>query len=87
MMKGGFALLNLFKIDRSTLSLDPEALDGQNTFLRHAVRLRKIRYSLSVSFVRPNPKFGAKLAIIWQNEHFLRGLQGLNFFFVLNPER
>ena len=24
----------------------------------------------SVSFVRPNPKFGAKLAIIWENEHF-----------------
>jgi len=22
-----------------------------------------------VSFVRPNPKFGAKLAIIWKNEH------------------
>jgi hypothetical protein len=24
----------------------------------------------SVSLVRPNPKFGAKLAIIWENEHF-----------------
>jgi len=24
----------------------------------------------SVSFVRPNPKFGAKLAIIGGNEHF-----------------
>jgi hypothetical protein len=29
---GGVGLLSLFfKIDRSTLSLDPEALDGQNT--------------------------------------------------------
>jgi hypothetical protein len=27
-------------------------------------------YDKSVSFVRPNQKFGAKLAIIWQNEHF-----------------
>jgi hypothetical protein len=27
-------------------------------------------YDKSVSFVRPNPKIGAKFAIIWQNEHF-----------------
>jgi hypothetical protein len=27
-------------------------------------------YENSVSFVRPTPKFGAKLAIIWENEHF-----------------
>ena len=27
-------------------------------------------YEKSVGFVRPNPKFGAKLAIIWENEHF-----------------
>ena len=27
-------------------------------------------YEKSVSFVRPNPKFGAKLAIIWDNEDF-----------------
>jgi len=44
-------------------------------------------YEKSVSFVRPNPKFGAKLAIIWENEHFLRGLRVFNAFFVLNPER
>jgi hypothetical protein len=24
----------------------------------------------SVSFARPNPKFGAELAIIWENKHF-----------------
>jgi hypothetical protein len=24
----------------------------------------------TASFVRANPKFGAKLAIIWENEHF-----------------
>jgi hypothetical protein len=30
--------------------------------------------------------FGAKLAIIWENEHFLRGFQVFNAFFVLNPE-
>jgi hypothetical protein len=27
-------------------------------------------YEKSVSFVRPYPKFGAKLAIILENEHF-----------------
>jgi len=27
-------------------------------------------YEKSVSFVRPNPKFGAKLAIFWENEDF-----------------
>ncbi len=27
-------------------------------------------YEKNVSFVRANPKFGAKLAIIWENEHF-----------------
>jgi len=27
------------------------------------------------------------LAIIWENEHFYRGLRGFNAFFVLNPER
>jgi hypothetical protein len=41
-------------------------------------------YDKSVSFVRPNPKFGAKLAIIWQNEHFYPELWAFNAFFVLN---
>jgi len=27
-------------------------------------------YEKSVSFVSPNPKFEAKLAIYWENEHF-----------------
>jgi len=27
-------------------------------------------YEKSVSFVMPSAKFGAKLAIIWENEHF-----------------
>jgi hypothetical protein len=44
-------------------------------------------YKPSVTFVRPNPKFGAKLAIIWENEHFLQELWVFNTFFVLNPER
>jgi hypothetical protein len=44
-------------------------------------------YEKSVSFVRPNPKFGAKLAIIWENKHFSRGLRAFNAFFVFNPER
>ncbi len=26
-------------------------------------------YEKSVGFVRPNPKIGAKLTIIWENEH------------------
>jgi len=44
-------------------------------------------YEKSVSFVRPNPKIGAKLAIIWGNEHLKRGLRIFNAFFVFNPER
>jgi hypothetical protein len=44
-------------------------------------------YDKSVSFVRPNPKFGAKLAIIWENEHFYPEHRVFNAFFVLNPER
>ena len=40
-------------------------------------------YEKSVSL---NPKFGAKLAIIWGNEHFERGLRIFNAFYVLNPE-
>jgi hypothetical protein len=27
-------------------------------------------YEKSVSFVRLNPKFGAKLTVIWKNKHF-----------------
>jgi len=41
----------------------------------------------SLNFVRPNPKIGAKLAIIWENEHFFQGLRVFNAFFVLNLER
>ncbi len=44
-------------------------------------------YGKSVSFDRPNPKFGAKLAIIFENEHFYRELRVFNAVFVLNPER
>ena len=44
-------------------------------------------YEKSVSFVRPNPKFEAKLAIILENEHFYRELWVFNAVFVLNPER
>jgi len=44
-------------------------------------------YEKIVGFVRPNPKFGAKLAIIWENKRFSRGLPVFNAFFVLNPER
>jgi hypothetical protein len=34
-------------------------------------------YEKGVSFVRPNPKFAAKLAIIWENVHFLARTSGL----------
>ncbi len=44
-------------------------------------------YEKSVSFIRLNPKLEAKLAITWENEHFKRGIQVFNPFFVLNPER
>jgi hypothetical protein len=27
-------------------------------------------YEKGVGFVMPNPKFGAKLVIIWENKHF-----------------
>jgi hypothetical protein len=40
----------------------------------------------SVSFVRANRKFEAKLAIIWENGHCKRWLRIFNAFFVLNPE-
>jgi hypothetical protein len=43
-------------------------------------------YEKSVSSVRPNPKFGAKVATIWKNEHFYRKLRVFNAFFVLNPD-
>jgi hypothetical protein len=41
-------------------------------------------YEKSVSFVRANSKFGAKLVIIWNNEHCKLGLRIFNAFFVLN---
>jgi hypothetical protein len=44
-------------------------------------------YEKSVSFIRPNPRFGAKLAIILEDEHFYLELWGFNAVFVLNPER
>jgi hypothetical protein len=44
-------------------------------------------YEQSVNFVGPNPKFGVKLSIILENEHFKRGLRAFNAFFALNPER
>jgi hypothetical protein len=31
-------------------------------------------YEKSVSFVKPNPKFGANLAIIWKNEGWFPAL-------------
>jgi hypothetical protein len=40
-------------------------------------------YEKSVSFVRPNPEFGAKLAIIWENEHFDYGFGYFAFFLSL----
>ena len=43
-------------------------------------------YEKSGNFVRPNSYFGAKLAIIWKNEHLERGLWVFNVLFVLNPE-
>ncbi len=44
-------------------------------------------YEKSVSFIRPNPRFEAKLAIILGNEHFYLELRVFNAVFVLNPER
>ncbi len=38
-------------------------------------------------FVIPNLKVGGALAIMWQNQHFLRGLRVFNFVLVPNPER
>ena len=43
-------------------------------------------YEKSVSFVRANPKFGVKLAIIRKNEHFSRELRVFNVFYILDPE-
>jgi hypothetical protein len=44
-------------------------------------------YEKSACFVRANPKFGAKLAILWENEHFQREFRVFNAFFALNLER
>jgi len=44
-------------------------------------------YEKSVNFIKPNPEFGAKLATIWEYEHFQREFRVFNAFFVLNPER
>jgi len=48
--KGGFALLSLFyKIDRSTQSLDPEALEGKLTTGRiHSFNIRPARNALKL---------------------------------------
>jgi len=44
-------------------------------------------YEKSISFVRPNPRFEAKSAIILENQHFCREPWVFNAVFVLNPER
>jgi hypothetical protein len=44
-------------------------------------------YEKSVSFVRPNPKFEAKLAIIWEMSIFNENFGSSMPFIVLNPER
>jgi hypothetical protein len=43
-------------------------------------------YVLVPCFVIPNLKVGSALAIMWQNQHFLRGLRVFNFVLVPNPE-
>ena len=42
----------------------------QGCILVHRLEFGMRIYKKSVSFVRPNPKFGIKLAIIWEAEHF-----------------
>jgi len=41
----------------------------QKFHLLHQTEFKMRIYEKSVSFVRPNPKFGDKLAIIWENAH------------------
>jgi hypothetical protein len=43
---------------------------GQGFYSRRWTAFGMLIYEKSISFVRPNPKFGAKLTIIWENEHF-----------------
>jgi hypothetical protein len=43
---------------------------GQGLHSRPGTAFGMRIYEKSASFVRPNPKFAAKLAIIWENEHF-----------------
>jgi hypothetical protein len=43
---------------------------GQGLHSRSRTAFGMHIYEKSVSFVRANPKFGAKLAIIWETEHF-----------------
>ena len=60
---------------------------GQGFHYRPWTAYRMRNYEKRVSFDNPNPKYGAKLAIIWENEHFYRRHRVFNAFFVLNPER
>jgi hypothetical protein len=50
---------------------------GQGIHSRFWTALGMQIYEKSVSFVRANSKFAAKLAIIWENEHFLTRTSGL----------
>ena len=52
--------------------------------LRHFVN---VLYGKADRFPHPHKSGIWYLAIMWQNQHFLRGLRGFNSVLVLNPER
>ena len=60
---------------------------GQGLHSHPSTAFGKRVYEKSFNFIRPNPEFEAKLATIWEYEHFQRKFRVFNPFFVLNPER
>jgi hypothetical protein len=60
---------------------------GQGLHSRLWAAFGMLIYEKGVSFVGPNPKFAAKLAIIWKMSILNENFAALMPFFVLNPER
>jgi len=85
-------LAGMLKITRNMPSKDVsvQGFKGsrvQGSILVPGLHIGMRIYEKSVSFVRPNPKFGAKLAIIWGLSIFNENFGCFNAFFVLNPDR
>ena len=92
--------LAILKVQRFSILLNSPLDPGKN--IRNRSRVQRFRVQGYVlvpglqfggvimweapGFVIPNLKIGGALAIMWQNQHFLRGLWVFNFVLVPNPE-